>query len=365
MKQKVLVVGQTPPPYHGQAIMIETMLNGRYANAELVHIRMDFSESINEVGTFSLKKVQKLLSLILQIIHGRFKHKTSILYYPPAGDTLVPIIRDIFILLSTRFLFKKTLFHFHASGLIDGYKKLPALLKPMFKLAYNYPDLAITLSTSQPPLAKFLKSKESRILPNGIPDDSNDFRRTHFNPIKRILFVGAVRESKGVLNLLQAANLLKKANTAFQIDIVGEFTDTEFKAVAQSFLQEHSLQNNVIFHGLKKGNDKWSLYKECDIFCFPTFYENEAFPVVLLEALSFSLPMVVTNWRGCPDIVTDKNGYIIETESPESLAHTLITLINDDSKLQEFADANRKRFLQFYSTNCYYKNLDEMLLLLD
>ncbi|MCH6255293.1 glycosyltransferase [Puniceicoccaceae bacterium K14] len=359
--KKLIVVGQTPPPYHGQAIMIETMLKGDYANADLVHVRMDFSEKINEVGTFSVAKIFKLGSLIVRIIHARIKHKATSLYYPPAGGTVIPICRDIIILLCTRIFFKQVLFHFHASGLIDGYNKLPSLLKPLFKLAYHSPDLAVTLSQSQPQLAEFLDSKEKMIIPNGIFDNASGFERLSFPAEKRILFMGAVIESKGVTNILEAAVILKEKGLRFSVDIAGEFAEETYEVFSKKFVADNNLEGIVSFLGLIRGDDKWERFKNCHIFCFPTFYENEAFPVVLLEALSFSMPIVVTDWRGCPDIVTEENGFIVKTQNPSLIADALIKLMSNNEKLSQFAQNNRQRFLEFYTTERYYENIDNAL----
>ena len=46
---RILVVGQTPPPYGGQAIMIERMLQHEYTHAKLFHVRMVFSSEIDEI----------------------------------------------------------------------------------------------------------------------------------------------------------------------------------------------------------------------------------------------------------------------------------------------------------------------------
>ncbi|MCK5269122.1 MAG: glycosyl transferase family 1, partial [Spirochaetes bacterium] len=80
--KKILAVGQTPPPYGGQAIMIKTMLEGEYKDVELIHIKMNFSSEMDEIGKLKIFKVFKLIGLISKIIFFRFYYNTHILYYP-------------------------------------------------------------------------------------------------------------------------------------------------------------------------------------------------------------------------------------------------------------------------------------------
>jgi len=64
MRNKILVVGQTPPPFGGQAIMIERLLEGKYKDTELFHVRMSFSREMNEMGRFSFFKIFHLILCI-------------------------------------------------------------------------------------------------------------------------------------------------------------------------------------------------------------------------------------------------------------------------------------------------------------
>ena len=57
MKKKILIVGQTPPPYGGQAMMIKYMLDAEYKDISLYHVRMCFSRDFNDRGKFSLYKI--------------------------------------------------------------------------------------------------------------------------------------------------------------------------------------------------------------------------------------------------------------------------------------------------------------------
>jgi glycosyltransferase involved in cell wall biosynthesis len=61
---KVLVVGQSPPPFGGQAIMIGRLVDSELAGVTLLHARMNFSSHMNEVGRVRLSKVIHLFKLI-------------------------------------------------------------------------------------------------------------------------------------------------------------------------------------------------------------------------------------------------------------------------------------------------------------
>ncbi len=145
-KLKVLVVGQTPPPLHGQAIMIERLLSGRYARIKLYHVRMAFSDSIGDVGRFRLGKLLHLLSVILRIAYCRIVCGAKVLYYPPAGPNRVPLHRDLAILLSTRWMFRRTVLHFHATGVSELYDKLPRLTRFLFRGALFHADAAVRIA---------------------------------------------------------------------------------------------------------------------------------------------------------------------------------------------------------------------------
>jgi glycosyltransferase involved in cell wall biosynthesis len=55
------------------------------------------------------------------------------------------------------------------------------------------------------------------------------------------------------------------------------------------------------------------------VFCFPSFFNSEAFPVVLLEALACGLPIVSTRWRGIPSIVDDGEcGLLVEPRDDQA-----------------------------------------------
>ena len=167
---KVLVVGQTPPPWHGQAVMIDRLLRAPYERVRLYHVRMAFSESIDDVGRFRLGKLFHLLGVVLRIMYHRVVHGTKVLYYPPAGPNRVPMYRDLVILLSTRWMFRRTILHFHAGGISELYPQLSRPIQWLFRRALFGADAAVRISHGSPPDAIALEAKREFVVPYGIED---------------------------------------------------------------------------------------------------------------------------------------------------------------------------------------------------
>jgi len=346
---KVLVVGQTPPPFHGQSVMIQMLVDGPIAGVEVHHLRMAFSSSLDEVGRFQIGKAFHLLYLIVAIYWMRFRYRIRVLYYPPTGPNRIPLIRDTLLLISTRWLFHRTVFHFQASGISELITRLPSWQQFFIKRAMLKPDAAIQLSELTVADASFLRAKHIYIVPNAAEDYSQSISRTHATPTItetcRILYVGTVCEEKGILYLLDALAKLLKDSPKIHLDIVGGFQPSDFEKVVRTRLNALSLNSVVTVHGQKTGNEKWKMFAEADLFCFPTFYLSEGFPCVLVEAMSFSLPIVSTHWRGIPSIVDEgKTGFLVPTKNSDLLALRIEKLVSDGKLRTEMGLQARLRY---------------------
>jgi hypothetical protein len=111
-KKKILVIGQTPPPFHGQAISTKSFLEGNYSQLRLYHIRLSFSSSIDQIGRFTFYKMWHLLEIVVKIYLFKIRYGIHALYYIPVGNRTIPFYRDAFILLSSEWLIAEIFFHF-------------------------------------------------------------------------------------------------------------------------------------------------------------------------------------------------------------------------------------------------------------
>lgn len=362
MTNKIVVVAQTPPPYNGQSIMNKLLLSSKFHNAELIHVRMAFSSRNDDIGRFQLVKLWHLISVVTRILYVRVRHKPIALYYPPAGQNRIPMYRDLIILTCTRWLFKYTLFHFHAGGVSELYPKLSFFTKILYRRAYFYPDISIILSKLNPRDDVFFKSKTTCVIPNGIEfvDVNTNSKTSNDRPLN-ILSVGLVCESKGTLILIESLGELAKSQIQFKATFVGNFQSDEFKTRCYEYAKSLDILDKVSFKGPLVGNEKWNEYKHADIFCFPTFYESETFGLVLLEAMQFGLPIIASSWRGVPDIIKDQeSGLLIEPRSPAQLTSQLMCLIEDPDLRKVLGENARKRFHEHFTAQHFGEKIQRV-----
>ncbi|MEX2364643.1 MAG: glycosyltransferase family 4 protein, partial [Balneolaceae bacterium] len=313
----VLIIGQIPPPYHGQSVMIKKILEAEHSEISMNFIRMDYSTEIDKVGKFDLRKITKLFQLIYKAKALIKKQNIDAIYYPPAGTGLIPITRDIITLLFLRNKEIKLIFHFHAMGLKSVYQKAKPILKFFMNKAYLYPELCICISEFNKEEIQFLYPKKVAVVNYGsglVPLES--IKKNNENVT--ILFTGNIILSKGILILLNVAEKLHAKGYKIKINFMGGMTSQD---IEKQVLNHVSVKKNIAnFIGVQTGKKKMKTFQEADIFCFPTFYENENFPVVIIEAMQAGLPIISSRWRGIPSMIQNGvNGFLISPRSEEEL----------------------------------------------
>jgi glycosyltransferase involved in cell wall biosynthesis len=360
--KKILVVGQTPPPYGGQAMMINRLVTATFTKIKIYHLRMSYSESFKKIGRVNFSKVVHLLCIILKTYILKYKHNIKTLYYPPAGPNLAPVARDTIFLLLVRPLFKEVIFHFRAAGVSEYVEKLNPFLQLFVYKAYSYADIAIQLSFRNPEDGKYFHSKRIEVIPNGIEDENTSNLIKATNNEIHLIFIGVIQKSKGIEDVLLALDTVIKKYTNVVLDVLGEFNSATYEHYIKNIIFKYNLQKNVFFHGVIVGEEKKHFLTQADILCFPSYFESESFGNVLLEAMQFNLPVVATEWRGIPDIVIDSvTGFLVPIKSPQQIAEKLLLLINNSTLRIKLGENARNRYLSHYTLNTHLDNMENIL----
>jgi glycosyltransferase involved in cell wall biosynthesis len=359
--KKILVIGQTPPPHGGQTIMLERLLAGTYHNAELHHVRVEFSRDMSEMGKLQLRKLLQPAAVVGRALYARLRHGTRILYYAPSGPAYLPMLRDFAILIPLRWMFDRTILHFHAAGTSELYERLPGALRPLYRLSYFRPDIAIRLSELNPDDPGVLRACRTITIPNGVADDYGAIGCPE-KPVSarvRILYIGLISESKGFLVLLDAIRILKSAGIDVLVSVVGRFASSELEREVMTRLSSQGLADQFVFHGVLTGPAKHDQYLKADIVCFPTFFESESFGLVAVEGMQFATPVVATKWRGVQSIVRDgETGFLVPPRDSHALADRLRVLSGDPALRARMGARGREVFLSEYVAERFQERMD-------
>ena len=166
---------------------------------------------------------------------------------------------------------------------------------------------------------------------------------------RRVLFVGALRRAKGIHVLLEAFGRLKArpgaANLKLWIAGDGEAGDA-LRAQATAL----GLAEDIVFFGhVPNGPDLFRVYRDCDVFAFPSF--SEGFPRVLYEAMAFGLPIVTTKVGGVPYFLQDAHdACLVPAGDVGALARALDRVLADaDLRRGLIAEARRKLVVQVFA----------------
>lgn len=361
---RVLLLGQTPPPYGGQAVMIENLLKGDMPGVDRRHVRLAYSTELTEAGRFRAGKVLHLASVIARGFKETVGRRPDVLYYPPAGPDRTPAIRDVVTLLALRPLCDRLVLHFHAGGISRLLERggLPRTLRPLFQKAFFGADAAVVTAAQAPPDPSALKAQRTYVVPYGIDDAAEGRVVNHGarSALPRVLFVGVVIEEKGVVDLVTAARRLWDSGCAFALDLVGA-CEPSMAARLREIAGSHATR--IELHGVLAGEAKWARYAASDVMAFPTFFRSETFGLVCVEAMMFGLPVVATSWSGVRDVVDDGvTGHLVPVHGVDALASRIQALVDSPSRRAELGAAGRRKFLERYRVERYRKDLRSIFL---
>ena len=231
----------------------------------------------------------------------------------------------LFVKLSKLFE-KKIIIHFHSFS-IDS--TINGKYENLYKKIFFASDKIIVLSEQW---EKWLIEKwptlKSKIEVVYNPCQTIDPKNLEFKKSKVIIYAGALNARKGYIDLINAFSKIANKYPDWQLHLAG---NGELEK-AESLITELNLKNQIVLKGWISGEDKEKFFKTASIFCLPSYAEG--FPMAVLDAWSYGIPVITTPVGGLPDILIDKkNALIFNPSDTETLSKILDELIGDE-KLQ-------------------------------
>jgi glycosyltransferase involved in cell wall biosynthesis len=157
---------------------------------------------------------------------------------------------------------------------------------------------------------------------------------------------------KAPILMLDAFRRAAEANPRLRLDYIG---DGLLFGAAKQFVQAMRLGDRVTLHGPQPNEVVQRLLREADIFLQhsitdPDTGDEEGLPVVILEAMAHSLPVVSTLHAGIPEaVVNDVNGYLVEEGDSAGMAERLITLARSSELRRRMGEAGWRLAMERFS----------------
>lgn len=159
--------------------------------------------------------------------------------------------------------------------------------------------------------------------------------------VLRALFVGACVPRKGLEFLIRAMALLGECRV--ELHVVGDLEADQRHARELAHLTRTlHLQERVTFHGWVPRDALWDHFARADLFVLPSLWEG--YGVVLLEAMSFGLPVVTTRVGGISEVVEEgRNALLAPARDVAALAELIARVCRDHELRAALAEGSRSR----------------------
>lgn len=179
-------------------------------------------------------------------------------------------------------------------------------------------------------------SSESLSALSDNPSAKNKKNNSVVGKKKQILSAGVVNARKGYKDLIKGFAAIAVNHKDWKVVFAGSGEIEEGKALAK----ELGIESQVEFLGWVAGEAKDRVFRETSIFCLPSYAEG--FPMAVLDAWAYGLPVVATPVGGLPDIVKDGEDCLLFNPGDcEQLAVQLERMITDEELREKIEGASR------------------------
>jgi len=195
----------------------------------------------------------------------------------------------------------------------------------------------------------YVKPEQIEVLPPGLPYHGARIARNEDRADVTFLFVAKDFDSKNGAMVLKAFQTVQSVYPQVRLILVG----TPRTGVL--------IREPGVMHYLNLDRDYLlrSVYPQADLLIHPTKYDG--FGLVLLEAMSFGLPVIAVDAWAMPEIVRDGvNGYLIPPGSLEELVTCMTRVARDREHLDALARGARRVFQERFALPIHNRRLRQI-----
>lgn len=342
--KRLLFIGPKPPPIGGSPLTVQAMLEelAAYTSIQVTLINTSPTRDISkEMAGFNFEKVRRSLAILPKYI-----------YEIPRNDAVLVFANDFFaITLVPLLLFLAKLFRkpFYIKPVGAG---LDLFINAQKKVLREYLLRVLRATDGILTQTRLLKEDLNKM---GCPNAYYLPGCRSFVPISpvqregsaefRMIFLGHITRLKGPLVLLDALrNVSKMSDEQVSCDFFGPIIDD----VRDDFLNGLKTVPNARYCGVAEPGIGPQLISQYDALVLPTYFETEGHPGVLIEAMHAGVPVIATQIRTLPELITNGiNGFLVPMRDSYILADAILMLAVDPMLRKKMGQANYLKGQEF------------------
>ena len=370
MKPKILFIMHMPPPVHGASMVGQFIHDSKLINSsfDCHYVNLAVATRLEDVGKGGWHKAKGVLKKLMDVRKAVKNVKSDLVYITP-NSAGIPFYKDFITVMMLKMMGQKVVMHFHNKGVETRQDKW--LDNWMYKHYFKGVKLILLADALYEDVKKYVKREDVFVCPNAIPAISSANQvNENSDHVPHILWLTNIMKTKGITEYLSALKILKDKGVKFQADFVGGLTKEMSGEEFDSALSMMGLNECCTYYGPKYGDDKYSFFSQADVFVLPSY--TEAFPVSILEAMQFALPVVASNVGGVSaEVEEGVSGFLLGGKQPIMLntfrpdvceiADKLQVLLTDTDLRHKMGEAGRRKFETEFTLEVFEKRMVEIL----
>ena len=226
-------------------------------------------------------------------------------------------------------------------GMVDRSDKVLARLADSLATRRVFRDAASVLVLNDRERADVIATMPNEqlrleVLPNGVPVDDN--ASSPQSALAEILFCSRLHERKRPLAFARMAASLVSQGIPATFAMVG--SDEGEGASVRSLTESVSTPGRLRLEGALPPERVLDRLRDCDVLVLPSI--DEPFPMVVLEAMSVGLPVVITDTCGLASFVSEHGtGLVVPSDDQPALERAVASLIEEPQLRRSMGERGR------------------------
>lgn len=249
--------------------------------------------------------------------------------------------------------------HIHGADFTAFYEQAGEKKKRLIKSVYDKCSKLVALSDEwKERLSRIVSEDKIVIIENySVLHAEALEERLNRSSNNTVLFLGELGHRKGCYDILDVVARVKEKIPDVRFILAGAGTLQDEQAIKQ-LVEEKNIQENTVFPGWVRGEEKDKLLREADIFFLPSY--NEGMPMSILDAMGYGLPIVSTTIGGIPKCVDNgENGFLLVPGDIDGFGAAITEILNNNVRV-EMSKYSFKKAKKCYSLESHLRKIDKL-----